>query len=75
MSRVIRDFGRRGVLKGGGALLAATALGVGGHGRRAGANNHPHPHEGSLDYLDPRTYVSKVEVHHHFEGGPPLGGK
>ena len=66
---------RRDVLCGGTALLAGGLLGIGAGSRRALANNHPHPHEGSLDYIDPKTYVAGCEVHNHFKGGPRIGGK
>ncbi len=66
---------RRELLLGGAAALAGGMLVAGGSRRVALANNHPHPHKGSLDYLDPNTYIQGCEVHHHFKGGPRLGGK
>jgi len=62
-----RDFLRMGVKAAGGAVLAGSAIG------RALANNHPHVHENSLDYLDRATYIRDMEVHTVFE--PELRGQ
>jgi len=43
--------------------------------RPAAANNHPHPHQNSLDELDPRLYIKNCEVHAHFDTAPGIGGK
>lgn len=65
---------RREVLTGGAAILSSLAMG-GTATRLALANNHPHPHQGSLDYLDPATYIDNCEVHLHLETARGLGGK
>ena len=36
---------------------------------RAFANHHPHPHEGSIDFLDRDTYIHDMEVLLQFEAG------
>jgi len=53
---------RRDIIRVGGTLLAGGAAG-GSLTRLAFANNHPHPHQDSLDFLDPETYVNNCEVH------------
>lgn len=74
MSRQFCNLHRRELLKGTAALLAATgAAGSIGLARRALANKHPHPHAGSLDFLDPETYRKNCEVHAHFHGGGRAG--
>jgi len=37
--------------------------------RDACANHHPHPHPGSINFLDRNTYISEMEVLAHFEAG------
>ncbi|RMD87960.1 MAG: hypothetical protein D6807_06795, partial [Alphaproteobacteria bacterium] len=63
---------RRTLMKGGGALLAASALGPLA-GAPARANNHPHPHKGSLNFLDPETYIRNCAVHAHFDATVSAG--
>lgn len=53
---------------------AAGAVGLAAS-TRAFANRTPHPHEGSLDYLDPKTYVKNVKVHAHVTGLSYNGSK
>ena len=65
---------RRDLLSGSAGLLGTTLL-SGVAGRLALANNHPHPHQHSLDYLDPATYISRAEVHHHMDVAWGYGGK
>ncbi len=65
---------RREVLSGGVAVLGGIVMG-GVVSRLAMANNHPHPHQGSLDYLDGSTYVDKCEVHLHLKFVGGIGGK
>jgi hypothetical protein len=64
---------RRDVLRGSVGVLGASMLG--GACRIALANNHPHAHADSLDYLDPKTYLDTVEVHHHLDGSKAPGSK
>jgi len=70
MKRVLR----RDILKSGAAMLGGMAAG-GPLARIALANNHPHPHQGSLDFLDTGTYVRNCEVHVHLDEAPGIGGK
>ena len=70
----MRKVSRRELLSGGAAILGGIAIG-GAASRSALANNHPHPHQSSLDYLDPATYVDNCEVHLHLEAAWGLGGK
>jgi len=70
MARILR----RDVLKGGAALLGGIAAG-GTVARVALANNHPHPHQGSLSYLDTASYRSNCEVHVHLETPGDIGSK
>jgi len=65
---------RREVLKSGAAILGGIAM-SGSATRLALANNHPHPHQGSLDYLDSASYIDNCEVHVHLETPWGLGGK
>ena len=74
MSSENNKMSRRDVLRGGTSVLGATLLG-GAATQLAFANNHPHPNQHSLDYLDPNTYVDKVEVHHHMNIPWGAGGK
>jgi len=74
MSSVNKKLNRRDVIRGGTSMLGAALLG-GTASRFALANNHPHPHQHSLDYLDPATYIDKVEVHHHMDIPWGRGGK
>jgi len=57
-----RDFMRMGAA--GGCLLAGTSL-----PKILLANQHPHPHDHSLDYLDRNTYVHNMQVHGHLFPG------
>jgi len=55
-------------------LASSSALALGGVlplglGLRAWGNHHPHPREGSIDFLDRNTYIHDMEVLHHFEAG------
>ena len=74
MSSENKKMNRRDVLRGGTGVLGATLLG-GAATQLAFANNHPHPNQHSLDYLDPNTYIDKVEVHHHMDIPWGAGGK
>ena len=65
-----RDFLRHGVFAVGG-----TAAMISGFSPPVLANNHPHPHKGSLDYLDPATYTKTVTVHGHFHPRSVPGSK
>ncbi|MFQ5660058.1 MAG: LVIVD repeat-containing protein [Gammaproteobacteria bacterium] len=65
-----RYLSRRTLIKGGAIVLGSAAF-----GRPAFANHHPHPHEGSLDYLDPHTYISRCRIHAHLEDHVGMGGK
>ena len=56
MSLSNNNLSRRDLLRGGAGLLGTTLL-SGVASRLALANNHPHQH--SLDYLDPTTYISR----------------
>ena len=60
-------FPRREFLKIGASVAGTAAITVGGLVQRAFANNHPQPHEHSLDYLDRGTYVSEMTIHSVFE--------
>ena len=74
MSDPKKRISRRTVLQGGaGVLLSALFGGVAS--RLAYGNNHPHPHEHSLNYLDPKTYISRAEVHNHMDTHWGYGGK
>jgi len=55
-------------------MLGGLATG-GTLARIALANNHPHPHQGSLDFLDTGTYVRNCEVHVHLDVATENGGK
>ena len=70
----MKNPARRELLRFGLAIVGGMAMG-GTASRFALANNHPHPHQHSLDYLDPDTYVDNCEVHLHLETAWGLGGK
>lgn len=74
MSEYANNLTRRSILRAGGAVLGSAILG-GGLVRRVIANNHPHPHQHSLDRLDPELYVRNCEVHVHLDTPPGIGGK
>jgi hypothetical protein len=57
-----RDFIRMGAA--GGCMLAA-----GGLPGLLRANQHPHPHPGSLDHLDRNTYIHNMQVRGHLFPG------
>lgn len=68
-----RNPRRRDVLQGVAAAIAGTAVGGGLLSRGVWANNHPHPHADSVDFLDPETYQKNCTVHAHFHGGGRAG--
>lgn len=65
---------RRQIIKASAAMLGGLALGD-GMTRLAFANNHPHVHQGSLNYLDQNTYIQNCEVHLRLGTTGGLGGK
>lgn len=67
-------FSRRDMIRGSAAMLAGTVM-SGGLARLAFGNNHPHPHQHSLQNLDPATYIDNCEVHLHLATAWGLGGK
>ena len=70
----MRKLSRRQLIKGSAALLGGLTL-VDSVTRIAAANNHPHVHQGSLDYLDQATYIQNCEVHLRLGTTGGLGGK
>jgi len=65
---VTTSIPRRDFLKSSIALGLSSALPT-GLTSRAFANHHPHPHEGSIDFLDRNMYIHDMEVLLHFEAG------
>ena len=70
----MKNPARRELLRCGLAMLGGVTMG-GAAFRIALANNHPHPHQHSLDYLDPETYIDNCELHLHLKTAWGLGGK
>src|SRR5262245_51162612 len=60
----------RRTLAAGATLLAIAVL-----ARSALANQHPHPHKGSLDYLDRNSYARNMRVIGVFQLGEERGHK
>ena len=65
---------RRDFLKQGSAVIAGAATAT-GLISPAFANRHAHPHEGSLDYLDPETYINNMTMHLRLNEKGFRGGK
>ena len=60
----------RGFVASAAAILAACMPFCGVH-----ANQHPHPHKGSLDYLDRNSYAKNMRVLGVFQLGEERGHK
>ena len=73
MSDPKNGVSRRTVLRGGVGVLGTALLGGVGS-RLAYGNKHPHPHEHSLNYLDPKTYINRAKVHNHMDTHWGFGG-
>ncbi len=58
---------RREFLKIGASVAGTAAITGSGLAQRAFANNHPQPHEDSIDFLDRETYISEMSVHSVFD--------
>jgi hypothetical protein len=70
----MHKFSRRELIRTSAMMLGGSVVG-GGLSRFAFANNHPHPHQGSLDFLDSGTYIENCEVHMKLDVPWGMGGK
>lgn len=67
MIRKMNALGRRDFIR----MGAASGCAIAGAGLPSFllANQHPHPHPGSIDHLDRKMYVDNMEVHGHLFAG------